>query len=70
MSERALALLSGGGFLAAVTLQHVAAGVSILAGLFGIAAAIPVIVDRYRHLLPARITRIFPATKPEPKPHP
>ncbi len=69
MNERFLTAVSGGGFLAAVSLQHVAAGVSILAGLCGIAAAVPVIVDRYRHLLPSRVTRVFPATKPEPKPH-
>jgi|GEM_PF-2807363 hypothetical protein len=63
MNERTLATLSGGGFVASVGLQHVAAGVSILAGLFGVAAAVPVIIDRYRHLLPDRITRLFPATR-------
>lgn len=60
MNERALAYVSGGGFLAAVSLQHVAAGVSILAGLVGIAAGLPVAVDRWRHKLPDSITRHFP----------
>lgn len=60
MRERILAFVSGGGFLASITLQHVAAGVSIIAGLVGIAAGLPVAVDRWRHLLPASVTRFFP----------
>ena len=61
MNSRASAAVWGVGFLGAVSLQHVAAGVSILAGLVGIAAGLPVVVDRWRHLLPASITRHFPA---------
>jgi hypothetical protein len=66
VNERTLTALSGGGFVAAISLQHVAAGVSILAGLCGVAAALPVIVDRYRHLLPARVGRVFPPKPPAP----
>lgn len=61
MRERVLAFTSGGGALAAVSMQHVATGVSIVAGLVAIAAGLPVAVDRWRHLLPACVTRYFPA---------
>ena len=64
MNERALASISGGGFLAAISLQHVATGVSIVAGLVGIAAGLPVAVDRWRHKLPDSITRHFPTRSP------
>lgn len=67
MNDRLLAYLSGGSALASITMQHVSAFVSILAGLCAVAAAVPIIVDRYRHLLPARITRYFP-TKPAATP--
>ena len=63
MNERLLLTFSGGGFVAAISLQHIAAGVSILAGLVGIVAGLPVAVDRWRHKLPESITRHFP-TRP------
>lgn len=66
MNDRTLAAISGGSFLASIGLSHVASAVSILAGLAAFAAALPVIVDRYRHLLPARITRVFPPKPPTP----
>jgi hypothetical protein len=61
VNERALSVLSGSSAIASITLSHVAAGVSIAAGLVGIAAGLPVAVDRWRHKLPAWLTRHFPA---------
>ena len=49
--------------LLSITLQQVACVVSILAGLAAFAATVPVIVDRWRHLLPERVTRYFPPAK-------
>ena len=49
---------------ASIGLAQVASLVSILAGLVALAATLPVAVDRWRHKLPACITRHFPARAP------